>query len=145
MQEDWRETQRCRTAHGQFGDVQSVIDFDHVQPISPLFQMFATYRLGKDIFGRRTKVADDVINEVRSLIKDQSMSLTADTVLIGDGRVLDSMALVELCLRLEDRAGSMGFEFDWTSESAMSRSRSMFRTVGALQEEFSRQYAEQQA
>lgn len=90
-------------------------------------------------------MADDVINEVRSLIKDQSMSLTADTVLIGDGRVLDSMALVELCLRLEDRAGSMGFEFDWTSESAMSRSRSMFRTVGALQEEFSRQYAEQQA
>ena len=88
---------------------------------------------------------DDVLSEVRSVVKDESVALTADTVLIGNGRVLDSMALVELCLRLEDRAASMGFEFDWTSESAMSRSRSMFRSVGALQEEFSRQQAEQQA
>jgi len=88
---------------------------------------------------------DDVLSEVRSVVKDESVALTADTVLIGDGRVLDSMALVELCLRLEDRAATMGFEFDWTSESAMSRSRSIFRTVGALQEEFSRQHAEQQA
>lgn len=86
---------------------------------------------------------DDVMTEVRSVAKDKSVMLTADTVLIGNGRVLDSLTLVELCLRLEDRAASMGFEFDWTSESAMSRSRSMFRTVGALQEEFSRQHAEQ--
>lgn len=86
---------------------------------------------------------DDVMVEVRSVVKDESLTLTSDTVLIGDGRVLDSMALVELCLRLEDRAASMGFEFDWTSESAMSRSRSVFRTVGALQEEFSRQHAAQ--
>jgi len=88
---------------------------------------------------------DVVLEEVRSVVKDVSAALTADTVLIGDGRVLDSMTLVELCLRLEDRAASIGFEFDWTSESAMSRSRSMFRTVGTLQEEFSRQHAEQQA
>lgn len=90
-------------------------------------------------------MADDVFAEVRSVVKDESVALTADTVLIGDGRVLDSLALVELCLRLEDRAASMGFEFDWTSESAMSRTRSIFRTVGALQEEFSRQHAELQA
>lgn len=86
---------------------------------------------------------NDVMTELREVVKDKSLMLTEDTELIGNGRVLDSMTLVELCLRLEDRAASMGFEFDWTSESAMSRSRSMFRTVGALQEEYSRQHAEQ--
>lgn len=87
-------------------------------------------------------MSDVVIAEVRAVVKDQSVALTAETALIGDGRVLDSLSLVELCLRLEDRAISMGFDFDWTSDSAMSRSHSMFRTVGALQEEFSRQHAE---
>jgi len=46
------------------------------------------------------------------------------------------MKLVELCLELEDKAADIGFEFDWTSDSAMSRSRSMFRTAGSLAEEF---------
>ena len=86
---------------------------------------------------------DDVITEVLAVVGDPAVPLGADTALIGDGSVLDSMGLVELCLRLEDRATAMGFEFDWTSETAMSRSRSMFRTVEALQEEFSRQLAEQ--
>ena len=36
------------------------------------------------------------------------------------------MKLVELCLALEDKAVDLGFEFDWTSEAAMSRSRSLF-------------------
>ena len=49
------------------------------------------------------------------------------------------MKLVELCLELEDKASEMGFEFDWTSEKAMSRAGSMFRTVGTLAEEFTKQ------
>jgi len=40
---------------------------------------------------------------------------------------------------LEDRAVVLGFEFDWASETAMSQDRSMFRTVGSLQDEFKRQ------
>jgi hypothetical protein len=46
------------------------------------------------------------------------------------------MKLVELCLALEDMAVEIGFEFDWTSDAAMSRSRSMFRTAGSLVAEF---------
>jgi hypothetical protein len=46
------------------------------------------------------------------------------------------MKLVELCLALEDIAGEIGFAFDWTSETAMSRSRSMFRSAGSLATEF---------
>ncbi|MYN09723.1 acyl carrier protein [Pseudoduganella aquatica] len=59
-----------------------------------------------------------------------------DTPLIGDASALDSMKLVELCLALEDLGGDLGFDFDWTSDAAMSRSRSMFRAAGALADEF---------
>ena len=46
------------------------------------------------------------------------------------------LKLVELCLLLEDKAAEYGFEFDWTSDAAMSKSRGMFRTAGALAAEF---------
>ena len=46
------------------------------------------------------------------------------------------MKLVELCLAREDKATDLGFEFDWTSDDAMSNSRSMFRTAGSLAAEF---------
>lgn len=85
---------------------------------------------------------DVVLEDLRSVLKDESASVNGDTILIGEGGVLDSLGLVELCLRLEDRARHEGFDFDWTSESAMSQSRSIFRTVGALSEEFLRQSAE---
>jgi acyl carrier protein len=81
-----------------------------------------------------------VIRHVHALVKDKSLVVTAETPLIGDLRVLDSLGLVELCLKLEDEASTLGFEFDWTSESAMSRSRSMFRTVATLTEEFQSQF-----
>jgi len=67
---------------------------------------------------------------------DKSLKVTDDMALIGGDSVLDSMKLVELCLALEDKAADMGFEFDWTSDAAMSRSRSMFRTAGSLATEF---------
>ena len=51
------------------------------------------------------------------------------------------MGLVQLCLSLEEKADELGFEFDWT-ETAMSRSRGMFRSVDSLSEEFVSQYNE---
>jgi acyl carrier protein len=77
-----------------------------------------------------------VYAEITELLKDKSLSVTEDTPLIGNGSLLDSMKLVELCVVLEDKASEIGFEFDWTSEAAMSRSRSMFRTAGSLASEF---------
>lgn len=59
--------------------------------------------------------------------------------LIGEESLLDSMTLVEVCLALEDLADEHGFEFDWTSEAAMSKSRGMFRSVAVLAEEFASQ------
>jgi acyl carrier protein len=80
-----------------------------------------------------------VIRELRPLLKDKSLHLDKSTILIGVQGIIDSLGLVELCLRLEDAASSEGFEFDWTSEKAMSRNTSIFRTVGSLSEELENQ------
>ncbi len=81
----------------------------------------------------------EVFATITSLLEDKSLLVTDDTPLIGGESFLDSMQLVELCVALEDKASELGFEFDWTSEAAMSKSRSMFRTAGFLATEFIKQ------
>jgi acyl carrier protein len=81
----------------------------------------------------------EVFAQISLVIEEQSMTVTDEMPLIGNDARMDSMKLVELCLALEDRAAELGFEFDWTSDAAMSRSRSMFRTAGTLAVEFIRQ------
>ena len=77
-------------------------------------------------------IREKVFGELTKLLGDTSISVTDDLALIGNESVLDSMRLVELCLALEDLALEIGFEFDWTSDAAMSPTRSMFRTAGSL-------------
>lgn len=83
-----------------------------------------------------TTLRERVLAVIRSQALDAGVDVDARTPLVGDGRVVDSMKLVELCLALEDLADELGFAFDWTSEAAMSRSRGMFRTAGALADAF---------
>ncbi len=78
----------------------------------------------------------EVFAAISSLLEDKSITIDDDTPLIGGASLLDSMKLVELCLLLEDKAADLGFEFDWTSDAAMSKSRSMFRSAGFLAAEF---------
>ena len=78
----------------------------------------------------------EIYAHITELSENKSFVVTDDTPLIGGESLLNSMKLIELCLALEDKAADMGFEFDWTSEAAMSRSRSMFRTAGSLVSEF---------
>lgn len=79
-----------------------------------------------------------VINTISELLEGKVV-VVDDMQLIGGEALLDSMKLVEVCLSLEDLADENGFEFDWTSETAMSKSRSMFRNVNSLAEEFASQ------
>lgn len=88
-------------------------------------------------------VKSQVLGCIDSLLENDAPPISDDIQLIGNGRVLDSMNLVELCLKLEDLAADLGFEFDWTSAAAMSKSRSMFRTAGTLAFEFERQMLQQ--
>lgn len=79
-----------------------------------------------------------VLGVVGEVMGDEAV-VDLDMPLIGGDTQLDSMKLVEVCLALEDKADELGFEFDWTSDATMSRSRSMFRTVRTLAEEYQRQ------
>ena len=81
-------------------------------------------------------VKTQVFIQISQILASDLQSVTDDMPLIGDESLFDSMKLVELCLALEDKATEIGFDFDWTSDAAMSRSRSMFRTAGSLANEF---------
>ena len=83
--------------------------------------------------------AKKLVLKALSNVFEDKVEIYEDMQLIGGDSLLDSMKLVELCLILEDLADEYGFEFDWTSEVAMSKSRSMFRTVASLSEEFAAQ------
>ena len=69
-----------------------------------------------------TVIQTKVFAAIIELIGDKSVSIADETPLIGDGSVLDSIKLVQLCLSLEDKAAELGFEFAWTSDTAMSKS-----------------------
>ena len=84
------------------------------------------------------KAKEIVISAINDALEGKA-EITEEMQLIGGESLLDSMKLVEVCLALEDLADEHGFEFDWTSEAAMSKSRSMFRSVAALAEEFASQ------
>ena len=80
--------------------------------------------------------AIEIVTSAISEVLEGKVEISRDMQLIGEEPLLDSMKLVEVCLFLEDVADDNGFEFDWTSEAAMSKSRSMFRSVSSLAEEF---------
>jgi acyl carrier protein len=81
-------------------------------------------------------ISMQILAAIASVAEKPLSSIVPNTQLIGDGSILDSMKLVELCLQLEDMAAELGFDFDWTSELAMSKSRGMFRTAASLTEQF---------
>lgn len=81
----------------------------------------------------------EVFSEIQKLIENDSIVVASDSPLIGNDSSLDSVKIVELCIALEDKALQLGFEFDWTSDVALSKSRSMFRTAGSLADEFIQQ------
>jgi len=84
----------------------------------------------------KDKTRSEIYELIAKILANESFDVADDMPLIGGDSLLNSMKLIELCLSLEDKATEMGFEFDWTSETAMSRSRSMFRTAGSLVSEF---------
>ena len=83
--------------------------------------------------------AKKAIIRVISELLEENQNIDENMQLLGSNALFDSIKLVELCLALEDLADDLGFVFDWTSENAMSKSRSMFRSVKTLAEEFSNQ------
>ncbi|MGI9462200.1 MAG: acyl carrier protein [Alphaproteobacteria bacterium] len=65
--------------------------------------------------------------------------ISEQTKLIGSQSGVDSLNLVRICLALEDYANENGKEFVYTSDSTLSETRSMFKDVGSLIDEFIKQ------
>jgi acyl carrier protein len=67
------------------------------------------------------------------LPKDRQLSLDVNTALIGKGAVIDSLALVNLLVSVEQAVSDkFGREITIASERAMSRKSSPFRTTATL-------------
>ena len=82
-----------------------------------------------------------VISAINDALEGE-VNITEEMQLIGGDSLLDSMRLVEVCLALEDVADDHQFDFDWTSDAAMSKSKGMYGSVEALADEFYSQYSD---
>tara|TARA_B100000579_G_scaffold324295_1_gene274064 strand:- start:1023 stop:1292 length:270 start_codon:yes stop_codon:yes gene_type:complete len=80
----------------------------------------------------------ELIDIIKDLI-DEDFQISDTSPLIGGNSSIDSMNLVQICLALEEKSEEDGFEFDWTSEKALSMTNSFFRTPATLAEEYNRQ------
>jgi len=82
----------------------------------------------------RTKALEMVLRCLTEYLEAHEISVvpSEDTVLVGKAAVIDSMGLVNLIIDIESILMDSGFEISLTSEAAMSKSKSPFRTVGTL-------------
>lgn len=73
-----------------------------------------------------------VIDAVKEYIDDESISIKNDTILLGNNAVVDSIGLVNLIVDIEGALAEKDLEITLTSEDAMSRRKSPFRSIDTL-------------
>ena len=84
--------------------------------------------------------ASEVINILNDIIDDKNFNIDEESPLVGSSTHVDSMTLVQLCIKLEEESLKLNFNFDWTSEKAMSSMNSIFKNCKSIAEEFNSQY-----
>ena len=82
---------------------------------------------------------EEVLDIIKASIEDDDIEINANSNLVGGNSMMDSMGLVQTCIALEDKSQEHGFNFDWTSEKAMSTMSSVFRSPSSLAQEYNRQ------
>jgi len=80
---------------------------------------------------------NEIVAKIKSLLVElgdlSEAEINEETALIGPGATIKSRVIVEILLALEEYAeDELDAEFDWTSDSAISIERSVFRAVGPL-------------
>jgi acyl carrier protein len=85
----------------------------------------------------------ELIKIIKEIAGDE-IDIDFESSLIGRNSTIDSLNLVQICLALEDRSSTEGFNFDWTSDKAMSSLNSIFRTPETLASEYNRQMTRSQ-
>ena len=81
-----------------------------------------------------------ILKEIAEMNNIDSIKKMDENSLILNDDNLDSMAIVQLCIALEDKSKFFGFDFDWTSEKAMSSMNSIFKTPKSISDEFNKQF-----
>ena len=83
---------------------------------------------------KKEKTLNMIIAVLNDYFETQEMNekATKNTALFGKDAVLDSMGLVNVIIDIESRFLDEDVEISLTSESAMSRRNSPFRTVDTL-------------
>lgn len=80
----------------------------------------------------KTEAAAIVISAVKEYIDDQSTPINESSILLGNDAVVDSIGLVNLIVDIESAIAEKDIEITLTSEDAMSRRKSPFRSVETL-------------
>jgi len=73
-----------------------------------------------------------VINAVKEYIDDENITISESSVLLGNDAIVDSIGLVNLIVDIESALSEKDIEITLTSEDAMSRRKSPFRSVETL-------------
>lgn len=80
-----------------------------------------------------------ILKEISEMNENTLTQINEDSIILNGDNNLDSMAIVQLCIALEEKSNSFGFDFDWTSEKAMSSMNSIFKTPKSISDEFNKQ------
>ncbi len=84
----------------------------------------------------KIQIEEIIISCLKEYLESQDIECNVDnnTSLIGQGAVIDSIGLVNVILDVESKMSDEDFDISITSEKAMSRKNSPFRTVDTLTE-----------
>ena len=82
----------------------------------------------------KNQIREIVITALKEYLETQDIITEEndDSALIGDKSLLDSMGLVNVIIDIESKFLDKDIEISITSEKAMSRKNSPFRTVSSL-------------
>ena len=83
---------------------------------------------------KKSEITQILIETTNEYFESQDFNEKANenTVLFGSESVLDSMGLVNVIIDIESRFLDKGYQISLTSEKAMSRKQSPFRTISTL-------------
>lgn len=80
----------------------------------------------------KKKIVEHLIESLSSMTSTD-VKVDGTTALIGAKSAIKSIILVEFLLDVEEfMEDEFDVEFDWTSENAMSQSKSLYRSLDAL-------------
>jgi len=80
----------------------------------------------------KTEATEIVISAVKEYIDDENIIVSEASVLLGNDAIVDSIGLVNLIVDVESALAEKDIEITLTSEDAMSRRKSPFRSVDTL-------------